>query len=294
IMRRKAFAASLLKMKVYIEDHATGHKLINHIPCTKLGALKNGETKTFSIGENAARVYVIGDNLSKNYCNDFFEIPAGAEDIFLSGENVLDPVAGNAFRFDGISSENVLKNRKKGTKKGIAVLVVSVIIGVIIGTIISMGPHLINQGGEATPKDFRAEGMQITLTNQFREAPQKNYTACYGSKDIAVLTLKESFSLMDGFENYTLDEYADLVLKNNGLSSDSLKKEYGLTYFDYEFTNPNTNETYYYFSVLYKANDAFWMIQFAALTENTEEYIPQFVEWANSVKFSSQSANQTA
>ena len=55
IKRNKTFVACLAKMKVYIEDASANDLTINGIPCRKLGDLKNGEEKNFSIGENAAK-----------------------------------------------------------------------------------------------------------------------------------------------------------------------------------------------------------------------------------------------
>lgn len=100
IKRKKSFAACLTKMKVYIEDLTSNTIVISGIPCRKLGELKNGEEKTFQIGEQAARIFVIADTLSKEFCNDYYQLSEGQENVFLSGKNKLNPAIGNAFRFD--------------------------------------------------------------------------------------------------------------------------------------------------------------------------------------------------
>ena len=117
IKRNKRTAASLIKAKVYIEDNFSSELTINGVPCRKIGELKNGEEKTFQIGEEEAKVFVIADKLSKDYCNDFYQLPSGMEDISLSGNNILNPAAGNPFRFDNNTSAGVEENRKKGAKK---------------------------------------------------------------------------------------------------------------------------------------------------------------------------------
>ena len=136
IKRTKRFVACLMKMKVYIEDRSASEITINDIPCRKLGEIKNGEEKTFEIGEEAAKVFVIADTLSKNYCNDFYEIPEGQEDIFLTGKNHFNLANGNAFRFDNNPSASALANRKRGTNKGLVVLIVAIVVGAIIGFVI--------------------------------------------------------------------------------------------------------------------------------------------------------------
>ena len=137
IKRKKKFVACLGKMKVYIEDYQSNELIINGVHCRKLGDLKNGEEKTFVIGENAAKVFVIADTLSKDYCTEFYRISEGQDDILLTGENYFNPANGNAFRFDNNDSEEVLAARKKGNKKGAAILVIAIIIGFIVGFAIS-------------------------------------------------------------------------------------------------------------------------------------------------------------
>lgn len=135
ITRRKSFVACLGTAKVYIEDATSGEKTINGISCRQIGTLKNGETQIFSVDEKEQRVFVIFDSMSV----DYYIIPAGAEDVSLSGQCKYNPAAGNAFRFDGVTDEEVLQNRKKNNGKGIVILIIAVIIGFAIGFLITSG-----------------------------------------------------------------------------------------------------------------------------------------------------------
>lgn len=282
IKREKSFVGSLAKMKVYIEDPTSNEICINDISCRKIGDLKNGEEKTFQIDKQEVKIYVIADKLSKNYCNEFYQLPAGQEDVFLSGKNKFNPANGNAFRFDNNESEENIANRKRGTRKGLLILIIAAIIGAVVGYSITSGLF-----SDKTPdaKDFSSNGMSIRLTDEFIKTDIENYTVAYDSKNVAVFALKEAFALADGFQNYTLEQYGNLVLKNNNLSASELQNLDGLTEFEYEFTNPNTKDTYKYFSFVYKADDAFWLVQFATLTENVNEYRAQILEWAKTISF---------
>lgn len=139
---------------------------------------------------------------------------------------------------------------------------------------------------DSTPKTFSAEGMSITLTNEFKETKIQNFTACYDSSKAVVFAIKESFSLLEGFENYTLEQYGDMVIKNNGSISAELKTTDGLTYFEYDYANPAVNQEYHYFAFVYKADDAFWLIQFAVNKVDAINHFNDIVGWAKSVKFS--------
>lgn len=137
---------------------------------------------------------------------------------------------------------------------------------------------------DADAKDFSGEGMTITLTEGFTETKMDGYTLCYDSKEIAVFALKESFSLAAGFGDYTLAEYADLVhTANAARNPGDITDIEGLTCMEYTFDNNGT--VYSYLSVMYKASDAFWLVQFTCKQADYEAFKPHMITWAKSVKF---------
>ena len=128
--------------------------------------------------------------------------------------------------------------------------------------------------------------MIITLTNQFSEISSGGYTACYDSQDVAVIVLKEEFSLFEGFDKYTLNEYGNLLITNNNLDSSVKLQNYnGLTYFEYQYSNPETKDLYHYFSVVFKTSDSFWMIQFVTLEKNYNYNKQNIINWAKNIEF---------
>lgn len=275
ITRAKRFVASLGKMKVYIEDPDASEITIQNVPCRKLGTLKNGETVTFPISDLAARVFVVADTMSRNLSNDYYPIPAGTEDVVISGKNTFNPGAGNPFRFDGVTDPEVLANRKKGSIKGIVIMILAIILGFYLGF---SRTHIVKD------HDFSVAGMTITLTEDFKEISYEGFTQCYESKAVAVMTLKEAFTLMPGLEDYTVEDYAELVLTANGMTMDDLKEEDGIVYFDY-VTDGGSGQDYYYVVTLHKGTDAFWLIQFATPATNESKLHDQFIDWAENVKF---------
>lgn len=280
ITRNKSFVACLGKMKIYIEDPDASELLINGVPCRKLGDIKNGQTVTFPISEQAAKVFVIADKASRNYSNDYYPLPAGTEDVAISGKNTYHPGAGNPFRFDGVTDPEVLANRKKGSRKGILILVVAIVVGFLVG----IAQPLLDNAGKNDPKEFSVEGMTITLTKAFDEESYQGFTQCYESSSVAVFTLKEEFTLMAGLEDYTLEDYASLVVQNNGMDESALKTENGILYFDYTAQGGDGDE-YYYLATIHKSGDAFWLIQFATPASNEDSLHDQFLTWAATVEF---------
>lgn len=276
IKREKTFVGCLGKMKVYIEDPVASELTINGVGCRKLGDLKNGEEKIFEIGIGAARIFVIADKLSKDTYFEVWQLEAGEDNIYLAGRNKYNPAAGNMFRFNGNANEETVAARKKGTKIGILILVSAFIVGVIIGLI----PHIFD-----TPEDkvFTSNGLSITLTDEFIKVDQEGFEMCYGSPDVAVLISRDKFSDLLGLEEFTLQEYGELVIENFEIEGGEVTDVNGLVAFEYEAETEDG--TYHYFVTIHKSDDSFWLVQFATLTKKIDKYAESFVKWADSVSF---------
>lgn len=283
INREKSFAGKLTRAKVYIHDELAGDTKINGDKCYKLGELKNGEEKTFVIGDEETKIYVIQDKLSKNMCNEVCYIPAGVENIYLMGECKNNPFGGNNFRFHGMTDPRVLANRKKTSKKFGVFLLFCAIIGLVGGFFTTYDPPEYAKEGESYA--FIDEtGVKMTLTDAFVDTDITGFDFAYSADDVAVLGFEDKFSIFEGFEKYTLKEYGELSIRNNELDSE-VKKEDGVVYYEYESYIESDATNYIYLASVYKTEDSFWTVTFAVAEEQYEEYKPYFMEWAQSVEF---------
>lgn len=100
------------------------------------------------------------------------------------------------------------------------------------------------------------------------------------------MALKEEYSTFKeaGYDTDTMttSDYAELVITANMLEgSEVMKDAEGNEYFTY--TNESNGRTYFYYAVVRKGSDAFWLCQFACLDKNTEKYTPKFTEWAKTI-----------
>ncbi len=136
-----------------------------------------------------------------------------------------------------------------------------------------------------TDELFEKDGFSINLTSEFLEKEYENYFVSYDSKNILVTVIKEPFSALEGFGDYTLSQYADLMklncTKDNIAPSDVTEKE-GVTYFEYSFFNKE-GTSYKYLTAMYKGDDAFWTVQFATPLSEYEGFKIQILEFAKSV-----------
>ena len=136
VTRTKSFVGCAGKVKIYIED-PNGDVNISGTPCKLLGKLKSGESASYEIGNDSYKIFAIYDKMSKNYCNDFYTVPAGEEDCNVTGKAHFNPFGGNPFYFDGVTDETVLANRKQNKKKsliiGIPVFIIAALVGAGVG-----------------------------------------------------------------------------------------------------------------------------------------------------------------
>ncbi len=278
IKRQKKFTACLVQQKVYIEDPISGDTTINNVLCRKIGVLKNGEEKTFQIEDKATKVFVITDSLSKKFCNEFYPIPAGFDDVYLTGACKFDLSSGNAFRFEGNDSEEALENRKTGKRNGVVILILAVIVGILIGILKNIDSFL-----PASDEVFTKGGMSITLTDEFEEEREDGYTAAYYSDYASVLTLKEEFATAPGSENFTIEDYAMLIAESNSLNYEDFAFKNGIA--TLEFSEQIDEIEFHYFVYLYKASDAFWLIQFTTFEDEVAEHRSTIEKWADSIVF---------
>lgn len=284
VRREKCYAGSLAKVKIYVEDPVTYDLRINDVPCRLLGTIKNGGELSCDIEENEARIFAISDKLSRNICNDFYRIPAGEDDVVLSGKIKAAPFLGNPFLFDVEASDEVLESRKKNKKKMTVVMIIAVAVGFAIGFFAYSGLDTFLDNPEA--ETFSSGGMSITLTDEFIKVPMEGFTFCYGNGDVSMFALKESFADYPGLREYNLTQYGQGVIDVNGYGpSIKLHTEDGLTYFEYTGTNPDTGKLYAYAAFVYETDEAFWLAQFAALEDEYDTYRKDIFAWAKTVEF---------
>jgi len=139
----------------------------------------------------------------------------------------------------------------------------------------------------AKPKEkvFSIEGMKITLTDEFVEKQHVSYTAYYETSKALVVAIQEEFSMLSSLgidTNISLKEYAELVISSNKLSNIEVKESDGLVCFEHE--KELSGKNYVYFSTVYKANDAFWLFQFACEKSEYDSMKNDFIKWAKSVE----------
>lgn len=287
IHRRKSPAARMTKMKVYAED-PEGDALINGFLCRQLGELKNGQMRSFSIGSQALRVFVVADSFSRNLYNEFALIPEGEEDVVLSGRNVRKSGSENPFRFDGPADEGMSQIQQQGNGGKTILMVLAIIAAIVVSVAAGLGAAVIRASHDrpgGKPEIFRAEELQITLTKEFEKVDVPGYTACFAEDETAVFVLREEPD-PTVYGELSLDVYGAMILANSGFDPTvQLQKEGGLTTFATSLTASVSGQEYYYYCGLFRGADAYWLVQITTMEQNPEEQFSRFRQWLMSVSF---------
>ena len=97
---------------------------------------------------------------------------------------------------------------------------------------------------------------------------------------------REPFSFFEEINVVTLEEYGDFILSINELRDLELKEDGDYIYFEYDRSFEETDRDVHYYICLYKADEAFWLVQFMTSTKDFAKYSSNIVEWANTVTFS--------
>lgn len=272
ITRSKTFVACAMKDHVYLQDDTAPELTINGVGCRKIGELKNGEQKTFQIGEGQQQVFLIADKLSKEYCNASITVPAGEADVSLSGKHHF-VLGSNPFRFDGTAVSK--SQKKKNSRIGLTITAVAAVIGVIFGFVLTRGLF-----SAKTPeaKVFTKGDFQITLTEAFSEETQPGMFATYSSKTAIVFAVREEISLVG---DISLEEYSRLVMEVNGYADKEMAQKDGYCWFDY--IDAPQGEDIYYMVACYRTEDAFFVVNFATPAVNQAGMHDTFHQWAATV-----------
>lgn len=173
-------------------------------------------------------------------------------------------------------------------KNKIVVLCAYVFVCLIVYAAIFWAVACLVLGYYAKEKVFTKQGCAITLTNDFTERDNEQYTACYSSGDLLVTTLKANF---DNFsdewnaENKSAEEYAELMQIEYGkiYPTSEVHQNNELLYFVFEFA-VNAKRTDKYLVSIYKSEDAFWQVSFGCNAKKYKDLEQTIFQYAQSVR----------
>ena len=270
IKRHKSFVGCACTDRVFIRDELAGTLTIDGVSCRKLGEVKNGKEVTFQIPDEEQRIFVIADEVSKDYCNASMVIPAGTQDVVLAGKHHF-VLGSNPFRFDG---QELTPDQKRKGKKGLLIWIGAIVVGAAIGVAVGLN--------NAQPKEetFTHGDFSVTLTDEFSASAVEDEYAAFESASVYIWTVREEKQDLSE-EIDSLERYGEVLIEVNEWDI-PLEKKQGL--YCYEFTDKPLDQEIYYFAVCSESEDAYWVTYFSTPAENREVYQDDFIQWAKSIE----------
>ena len=128
--------------------------------------------------------------------------------------------------------------------------------------------------------------MTIELTNDFYEKQHISYTTYYESKDELVVCLREPFTLIPDSKYWSRTEYANACIRANSLTGITPTMSENDKYAYFKFDRSLNGQNYTYLAACFKAEEAFWLIQFATYAHEYSKHENDFFKYADSVFFS--------
>ncbi|MBE6579493.1 MAG: hypothetical protein E7651_06775 [Ruminococcaceae bacterium] len=272
IRREACFWGKGKKDTVYIEDWESNDAAFGTTPCRRLGEIGNGETKTFSIGEKLARVYVARKKKIYDYC----EIPSGDGDISLAGGHAFgDP----AFRFHGElepypqEERNALRKGQKVqflAKRGVLLIFLALAAVIVCNLLI-------------TGKDFTAGAFTITLTEDFTEESERGFELYAVSPEVLCCVEFLPFEAGADGKDLPVKDLAAQLIEGYGFENEVYVKSHGeLTYFEAPNKIAGTEFHSFFFPMV--TEKGVWILQFATHFTDAEAYREQIFAWAETVE----------
>ncbi len=136
---------------------------------------------------------------------------------------------------------------------------------------------------EPTYKTFSVDGIVLKLPDSFQKAVVDGRTGFY-DKNSAVLLAGDVFTAHPSLPGMSLDEYGNAIISGWNVDAE-IKIIDGLYCFEYETVEADSTTKYNYFVVLYKSNQAFWIVEFATEFWRASALRPKFISWAKMIEF---------
>lgn len=129
------------------------------------------------------------------------------------------------------------------------------------------------------------EGLTIDLPDDFKADTYEGADYYYLSDTALFLAMQEDFDSLSSVEidaNSSLEEYAQAVINVNEVDAQVGTDSMGNVYFTYEQTVSGYD--YFYYAVVKKGSEVFWLCQFACMATDAAEMTDSFAQWGSTIQ----------
>lgn len=259
-----------------------GDDIVNGVPCRQITTLTFGSQRSFEVDFVGAEVFVCLKREGIEPSVFCYSIPDGRADFLLNIEYSL-----SSERMDVISFSEAKKRDNKfaslsGGKKTLIIICSVIILALIIYGGAKLNGYL--RSISKIPKEFDDSTISITLTSAFekKSVGRLDAHAFYESENCIALVSREYFSTYPYLADLSPLEYCELIKNVNGNTTSDIIEKDGLTYFVFDMYDYGIIRRFHLY--VFKADDAFWFVQFGSPLEHYEYWSECFDGWARSLE----------
>ena len=135
-------------------------------------------------------------------------------------------------------------------------------------------------------KEIKEDGYSITLTKDFKKEEVDDFDVVFQSSKVGFTSTKETFQSLEKLnitKDSTLEEYGEVVRSTNNIIKRFEESSDGnYMYVDYE--KLIELKPYYYYTVIKKGNDGFWLFNFFCSKDDKDEELSNIEKYASSIQ----------
>lgn len=244
-----------------------------------LGSVSDGQTVVIPISDEPIKIYIADDLSAQMQRCEYCQIPAGNNDLFISGKRVSATAGSNPFHFDENTDNPASRCRTIGIIVAVILLVGALIAFPFVMKLFSKSDAPVSYESKVFSKD----GIQITLTEEYQELDDtEGFEAGFITENASIRIKKEPYNNNSSISTFEFAQYyISIVLGENRMPY----QEHGLILYEYTEVNPYDGRSYAYLMVFEKGPDAFWIVEFSTLEENADAMRERFLDYAKSICF---------
>ena len=132
---------------------------------------------------------------------------------------------------------------------------------------------------------IKEEGYTVTLGKDFTKGEVDNFDVFYQNEKIGFTSVREQFDTLASIninKDSTLKEYGEKIITANNILNTFEESEDG-SYMYTTYTKIVTNP-YYYYTVIKKGSDSFWLFNFFCSKDDEENELSKIEKYAATIK----------
>ena len=135
-------------------------------------------------------------------------------------------------------------------------------------------------------KVIKEDGYSITLTKDFKKGKVEGFDVVYQNNKVGFTSTRENFQSLEKLnitKDSTLEEYGKVIRSTNNIIKQFQESSDG-NYMFVDYEKLIELKPYYYYTVIKKGSDSFWLFNFFCSKDDKDEELSNIIKYASTIK----------